>query len=252
MCSNLNFVNFIDTGGKAILWETSPVPVEELATDIPEYLFIEDISAKQETKDANKSFYRAIEHLKSNGRRSIPLQEIALAILYCSCQRHCNSKFNIIENILPVSQRQGTSQVLVYETQETTQKTTQSERFISETLNENTLNFPNSNIDSQNLKSVVTKDVNSTTKDARNKYTYSNKTKKIINESNLAQQKIVSFLKDVKNDASGTSQVIIIDDEDTIPRNNIQNKRCSDELDSTVVFKKSKSNITVDIVSKKG
>lgn len=53
-----------------------------------------------ETFDQNKNLQTILKFLKSQNQRAIPLQEIAVAIVNCSCSKDCNASFNRVANLL--------------------------------------------------------------------------------------------------------------------------------------------------------
>lgn len=67
-------------GGKCVLLKNGPFP--NVDTD-EELLLIQGPAQSSQLLDENPKF----------GNRSIPMQEIALAILLCSCEKNCNPNF---------------------------------------------------------------------------------------------------------------------------------------------------------------
>ncbi|CAH1176118.1 unnamed protein product [Phaedon cochleariae] len=78
-------------GGNAISWEKDPFPIEDIAKSPKEFLVIQT-PEKSEAEDS--SMNEIIKLLSKQGKRTIPLQEIAMAIVHASCEKDCNPKFN--------------------------------------------------------------------------------------------------------------------------------------------------------------
>lgn len=67
----------------------------DLFSSKPQYLLVEENAKNYEqNSEYTMSFFDAVDKLKSKGKRPIPFQEIALAVLYCSCEENCNPDFN--------------------------------------------------------------------------------------------------------------------------------------------------------------
>lgn len=97
----------------------------------PEYIFIEENPRNASQTDVYKTFYEAVASLESLGKRTITLQEIALAILNRSCEKDCNPNFNRIANIKPKETKLENLKLLAKETQNT-QSSAGSEVIINE------------------------------------------------------------------------------------------------------------------------
>ncbi|GLV46649.1 nbs [Carabus blaptoides fortunei] len=117
------------TGGKALLWEKENISQEALARDVPEYILIEEpLTNVDVNSDSYKSFTAAVSYLSEHKKRSIPMQEIAMAVVYCSCAEYCNRDFDRIALLMPASTQQQTESIniLAYDTEVPTQNEAQS------------------------------------------------------------------------------------------------------------------------------
>lgn len=105
------------SGGKAIFFFENPISVEDVQKSPLQHLLISDGKIPNDNNLKN-----IISHLKDEGKRLIPLQEIAVAIVMCSCEKDCNPDFNktvelvgqkiqcISQNVLaPATQTQNTA-----------------------------------------------------------------------------------------------------------------------------------------------
>lgn len=85
-------------GGKSILFTAGSVTVSTIKTSDEEYLIMNDVDSLEENSDMKS----LLDYVRSKGQRPIPLQEIAMAIISCSCEKDCNPKFNraavLVEN----------------------------------------------------------------------------------------------------------------------------------------------------------
>ncbi|KAJ8954433.1 hypothetical protein NQ318_011109 [Aromia moschata] len=54
------------------------------------------------TDDSNLN--DVVKHFSNQGKRTIPLQEIAMSIVLCSCEKDCNPSFNRVEQVFPMTQ----------------------------------------------------------------------------------------------------------------------------------------------------
>lgn len=107
-------------GGQILSWERSQISQAALANDTPEYLLIEEPLDNIDLDSANyKSFTAAVNYLSKHNKRSIPFQEIALAVVHCSCVEYCNRNFNRKALLIPDSTQQAESEnILAYDTQQ--------------------------------------------------------------------------------------------------------------------------------------
>lgn len=78
-------------GGNAISWDASPLEFEEVIDCLDKYIIIQPMSSNTEEATTLNVF---INEYRRTERRTIPMQEIALAILHCSCEKDCNPNFN--------------------------------------------------------------------------------------------------------------------------------------------------------------
>lgn len=51
----------------------------------------------------DSSLNKVIKQFSKQGKRTIPLQEIAVSITLCSCETNCNPSFNRVEQVFPSS-----------------------------------------------------------------------------------------------------------------------------------------------------
>ena len=85
---------FTCQGGHSISWEKQPFSLPELTKSKNKYLFIRD-----ETDEVPPLLKDIHTHLTNLGERMIPIQEIAMAIVFCSCEKDCNPKFNRLHSV---------------------------------------------------------------------------------------------------------------------------------------------------------
>jgi hypothetical protein len=82
------------TGGHSISWEKQSLSLSQVTKSKNSYLFIqEDLN---NVPPLLKDIY---DYLTKLGERTIPIQEIAMAIVLCSCEKDCNPKFNRVHNV---------------------------------------------------------------------------------------------------------------------------------------------------------
>ncbi|XP_030749490.1 nibrin isoform X1 [Sitophilus oryzae] len=87
-----NVKNQIETvvkscGGECIAWDEQQLTYQEIKASPKEYLIIKP-------DEDNELFNDLIKVEAKENRRTIPLTEIALAVIYCSCETSCNPNFN--------------------------------------------------------------------------------------------------------------------------------------------------------------
>ncbi|KAK4877261.1 hypothetical protein RN001_009767 [Aquatica leii] len=103
-------------GGEFRSWEESPYLEDTIEERIlKKYVIIE-------TGDkVDKSLLKFVSKYTETGQRTIPLQEIALAIINCSCEQDCNPKFNrkavVFKRSDPEFQQKMDDKVLAMSTQ---------------------------------------------------------------------------------------------------------------------------------------
>ncbi|GJQ70904.1 putative second BRCT domain on Nijmegen syndrome breakage protein [Trypoxylus dichotomus] len=78
-------------GGTCFYWEEKPLTKEHFSSCNPQYLLIHDDA---ETATTDDSFVKMTNHLRSIGKRSIPFQEIAMAVVVATCEKDCNPDFD--------------------------------------------------------------------------------------------------------------------------------------------------------------
>lgn len=101
------------TGGSCISWEEEPKTLEDINNNLTEHVFI-----KSENDQQNETFDNMIKELAKQNKRHIPMQEIALAIVQCSCEMNCNPNFNKASTVFAVqTQKRRTQVVLARESQ---------------------------------------------------------------------------------------------------------------------------------------
>ncbi|XP_076271331.1 nibrin isoform X2 [Rhynchophorus ferrugineus] len=97
--------------GKCFAWEEEEKSFTEMSTSSKEYLIIK-------ADDASDSFNNIIKKYEDENKRAIPLNEIALAITNCSCQKFCNPSFNKAKEIFAKeTEKFQNEDVLVKDTQ---------------------------------------------------------------------------------------------------------------------------------------
>lgn len=101
-------------GGKCLSWDKNPVAISELQKYPDRYIILQSVSNLSQNTD---SYEKVNNFLLSNGKRTIPVQEIALAIVQCSCEKHCNPSFNSTVNLITKEKPYSTGQILALETQ---------------------------------------------------------------------------------------------------------------------------------------
>lgn len=81
-------------GGESVSWDVHPISVEKIANeDSKDYILMQSSNINDNIKQ-NPLLADFLHHYTKLGNRTIPLQEIALAIINCSCEKDCNPKFN--------------------------------------------------------------------------------------------------------------------------------------------------------------
>lgn len=102
-------------GGTCYYWNEKPLTKDHFSSNNPQYLLIQDdVKNSQE----NDSFMKMIDYLHSIRKRSIPFQEIAMAVVVGSCEKDCNPDFDRTGTL--IQQREQiifTNDILAPETQ---------------------------------------------------------------------------------------------------------------------------------------
>lgn len=81
-------------GGKSISWEKDKFDANQLKNE-HSYIFLEENrDDMNKNSEMFKSFTKCVKLIQEHGKRSIPLQEIALAVIYNSIEENCNPNFN--------------------------------------------------------------------------------------------------------------------------------------------------------------
>ncbi|KAK5642578.1 hypothetical protein RI129_008745 [Pyrocoelia pectoralis] len=81
-------------GGESVSWDVHPLSIDKIGNDqLAEYIVMQTNNINDSIKQ-NKELEDFINHYTSAGNRTVPLQEIALAVINCSCEKDCNPKFN--------------------------------------------------------------------------------------------------------------------------------------------------------------
>lgn len=122
------------TGGNSISWETKKLTIDMLKKEKTNYIFLEEnIDDINQNSDMYKSFSKCVKFLSESGKRSIPLQEIALAIVHNSCEENCNPLFNRVALLIAnTPSTQNSEQILAYDTEHILPTSTQKESQMSE------------------------------------------------------------------------------------------------------------------------
>lgn len=125
---NKKFLNAKNTliflGGKAILWKKkASLNLDVFESTNPEYIVIQDCDKEfQSQAEAFEDYNNIMKHLSTISKRSIPLQEIALAILHCSCEKNCNPNFDRMKALIHSEKSAFTeSQILALNTESVSQ-----------------------------------------------------------------------------------------------------------------------------------
>lgn len=77
-------------GGDGVTFNNLTLTKEEVLQSTVEYIFIQGTNKSQNLQ----KFDEYIEYFKKHERYSVPVSDIGLAVMYCSCERHANSYFN--------------------------------------------------------------------------------------------------------------------------------------------------------------
>lgn len=64
---------------------------------------MEHLLIKTENDEDNVSFDAIVKEFNKQKKRQIPINEIALAIVYCSCEVNCNPSFNKVSEVFGAS-----------------------------------------------------------------------------------------------------------------------------------------------------
>ncbi|KAJ8920805.1 hypothetical protein NQ315_004946 [Exocentrus adspersus] len=85
-------------GGTSISWEKNRLPIENMKSAVNDFIFIQT---------GDEIYYadlkQLIQDFLKRGKRTIPVQEIAMSILHCSCEKDCNPNFNRVKQVFPAS-----------------------------------------------------------------------------------------------------------------------------------------------------
>ncbi|KAI4471197.1 nibrin-related [Holotrichia oblita] len=105
--------NHYFVGGTSFHWNEKIFAKKHLSSSNPQYLLIQD-----GTENSDNTFTDMISHLHSLGKRSIPFQEIAMAVVLASCEKDCNPDFDRTGTLLKEKEQIiFTSDILAPETQ---------------------------------------------------------------------------------------------------------------------------------------
>lgn len=85
------------TGGECISWEETQLSIEEIESTKKELVLVSGPEGEKPLQ--NSSITLLLEHLSKHKKRVVPLIEISLAILQCSCEKHCNPNFDRAEKV---------------------------------------------------------------------------------------------------------------------------------------------------------
>ncbi|XP_072378884.1 uncharacterized protein [Diabrotica undecimpunctata] len=81
-------------GGSCVAWENNCEEFKRIAASSKEFLVM------QSRKDVDdKSYKDIIKLLSKQNKRTIPIQEIAMAIIRGSCEKDCNPEFNRVQEV---------------------------------------------------------------------------------------------------------------------------------------------------------
>lgn len=128
-------INILDigqfSGGKCISWEEQPKTLLDIKKSPLEHLLI-----KTDNDEENVSFDAIVKEFSKQKKRPIPITEIALAIVYCSCDVNCNPSFNKVSEVFGASTPQHKpKRVLAMDTQtENFLPSTSTERVIPQSV----------------------------------------------------------------------------------------------------------------------
>ncbi|KAG5898744.1 hypothetical protein JTB14_020938 [Gonioctena quinquepunctata] len=92
-------------GGVPTSWEKDSKPLEDIINSPKEFLLIQTPDQEED-----ESFNEIIKHFSKKGKRTIPLQEIAMAIVYGSCEKDCNPSFNRAGEVFPTTRAREPTQ----------------------------------------------------------------------------------------------------------------------------------------------
>ncbi|XP_057665360.1 nibrin [Diorhabda carinulata] len=98
-------------GGTCSSWENNPIKMKDLT---------EKHLVMQSYKDVDDKNYKEImKHVLKQNKRTIPIQEIAMAIIHGSCEKDCNPSFNRVIEVFNAPNQIETTQnnLLVHNTQ---------------------------------------------------------------------------------------------------------------------------------------
>ncbi|KAH1024691.1 hypothetical protein HUJ05_004142 [Dendroctonus ponderosae] len=101
-------------GGSCFSWDEEPKTVSDISTSPLEHLLIKS----DNDEDGDESFQVLVKSMAKQKKRMIPVNEIALAIVSCSCDVNCNPSFNKAAQVFAVpDDKTQLGNVLVGETQ---------------------------------------------------------------------------------------------------------------------------------------
>ncbi|KRT85655.1 hypothetical protein AMK59_1108, partial [Oryctes borbonicus] len=103
-------------GGTCFHWNQKPLTKEHFLSRNPQYLLIRDDA---EVSDEDESFVKMVNYLRSIGKRPIPFQEIAMAVVLATCAKDCNPDFDRAGTLIKDNEERVifTSDILAPETQ---------------------------------------------------------------------------------------------------------------------------------------
>ncbi|ERL87071.1 hypothetical protein D910_04472 [Dendroctonus ponderosae] len=100
--------------GSCFSWDEEPKTVSDISTSPLEHLLIKS----DNDEDGDESFQVLVKSMAKQKKRMIPVNEIALAIVSCSCDVNCNPSFNKAAQVFAVpDDKTQLGNVLVGETQ---------------------------------------------------------------------------------------------------------------------------------------
>ncbi|XP_050509460.1 nibrin [Diabrotica virgifera virgifera] len=127
-------------GGSCVTWENECEAFKRIAASSKEFLVM------QSRKDVDDKAYKdIIKLLSKQNRRTIPIQEIAMAIIHGSCEKDCNAEFNRVQQVFArTTNKEPTQHVLLAKNTQTQDSTAEptSSKVIDETLDPDQPNVP--------------------------------------------------------------------------------------------------------------
>lgn len=125
-------------GGTCSSWEKNPIKIKDLT---------ENHLLMQSCKEVDdKNYKEVMKHVLKQNKRTIPIQEIAMAIIHGSCEKDCNPVFNRAIEVFNapnhVESTQHNSLVHNTETQDFQAETSRAQKIIEETIDPNQMSAP--------------------------------------------------------------------------------------------------------------